>query len=68
MNPGEVLFAFRLKDWKMRPSNSEEYNHNFTPLIRSQQNPDLVVQFYKLALNMYTASPRDNGEAFGFGA
>ncbi len=68
MNPGEVLFALRLKDWKMRPSNSEEYNHNFTPLVRSQQNADLVVQFYKLALNMYTVSPRDNGEAYGFGA
>ena len=68
MNPGEVLFALRLKDWKLRPSNSEEYNFNFTPLIRSQQNPDLVVQWLKHCINIYTASPRDNGEAFGFGA
>lgn len=68
MNPGEVLFALRLKDWKIRPSNSEEYNFNFTPLIRTQQNPDLVVQWLKHCVNTYTPSPRDNGEAFGFGA
>jgi hypothetical protein len=67
INPGEILFALRMKDWKLRPTNDPEYNHNFTPLIRSQQNADLVVAFYKAATNWYTPSPRDNGEALGFG-
>ncbi len=67
INPGEILFAFRLADWKMRDSQSEEYNFNFTPLIRSQQNPDLVVQWLKLATNSYTPSPRDNGQSLGIG-
>lgn len=65
INPAEILFAFRLQDWKLRPTNDPEYNHSFTPLIRSQQNPDLVVAFYKAALNIYTPSPRDNGQALG---
>lgn len=68
INPGEILFALRLKDHKMRPSSSDEYNYNFTPLIRSQQNPDLIVQWLKHSTNMYTVSPRDNGQALGFGA
>ncbi len=67
INPGEILFALRLKDWKLRPSASKEYNYNFTELIRSQQNPDLVVQWLKHSTNMYTPSPRDNGQALGFG-
>lgn len=64
---GEPFFWLRLQDWKLRPSNDPEYNHNFTPLIRSQTNPDLVVAFYKAALNMYTTSPRDNEQILGFG-
>ena len=67
IQPGEILWAFRLQDWKMRDSQSEEYNFNFTPLIRSQQNPDLVVQWLKLATNSYTPSPRDNGQSLGIG-
>lgn len=65
INPGEPLFALRMKDWQLRPTSDPEYNHNFTPLIRSQQNPDLVVAWYKAALNWYTPSPRDNGQAIG---
>ncbi len=65
--PGEVFFWFRIKGWKLRPSNDPEYNHNFTPPIRSQNNPDLVVMFYKVALNMYTPQPRDNWQCFGIG-
>jgi hypothetical protein len=67
INPGEIFFWFRLKGWKIRPSNDPEYNHNFTPPIRSQSNPDLVVIFYKLAINIYTPSSRDNGQTFGIG-
>lgn len=66
-NPGEPFFWFRLQDWKMRPSDDPEYNHNFTPLIRTQTNPDLVVAFYKCALNVYSPSPRDNSQVVGFG-
>ena len=66
INPGEILFALRMQDWKFRPTNAPEYNHFFTPPIRSQQNADLIVQFYKLALNWYTPSPRDNGQSLGF--
>jgi hypothetical protein len=66
-NPGEVFFWFRVKGWKVRPSADPEYNHNFTPPIRSQNNPDLVVMFYKVAMNMYTPSPRDNWQCFGIG-
>lgn len=66
-HPGEPFFWFRLKDWKMRPATSEEYNHNFTPPIRTQTNPDLIVMFLKDALNVYTTSPRDNAQVVGFG-
>lgn len=66
-SPGEPFFWFRLQDWKLRPSDDPEYNHNFTPLIRTQTNPDLVVAFYKAALNCYTTSPRDNMQIVGFG-
>lgn len=67
INPGEPFFWARLQDWKMRPTNSPEYNHNFTPPIRTQTNPDLIVMFYKIALNTYTPSPRDNTQIVGFG-
>lgn len=67
VTPGEVFFWLRLKDWKFRPSSDPEYDHNFTPPIRSQNNPDLVVMFYKIALNLYTPSPRDNEQIFGIG-
>lgn len=67
IQPGEVFFWYRLKGWKVRPSEDPEYNHNFTPPIRSQNNPDLVVMFYKIAINMYTTSPRDNEQIFGIG-
>lgn len=67
VTPGEVFFWFRLAGWKIRPSNDPEYNHNFTPPIRSQTNPDLVVMFYKVALNVYTPTPRDNWQLFGIG-
>lgn len=67
VTPGEVFFWFRLKGWKIRPSTDPEYNHNFTPPIRSQNNADLVVQFYKVALNIYTPQPRDNWQCFGIG-
>lgn len=65
INPGEPLFALRLKDWKIRPTTDPEYSQNFTPLIRSQQNPDLVVAWLKNAVNWYTDSPRDNSQAVG---
>lgn len=68
INPGEPFFWLRLQDWKLRPTNSPEYNHNFTPPIRTQTNPDLIVMFYKNALNMYTPSPRDNTQIVGFGS
>ncbi len=67
INPGEVFFWFRLKGWKIRPSADPEYNHNFTPPIRSQNNPDLVVMFYKIAVNLYTPSTRDNVQVLGCG-
>jgi hypothetical protein len=67
VTPGEVFFWFRLKGWKIRPSSDPEYNHNFTPPIRSQSNPDLVVMFYKVAMNTYTPSPRDNWQSLGIG-
>ena len=65
--PGEVFFWFRVKGWKIRPAEDPEYNHNFTPPIRSQNNADLVVMFYKFAMNMYTTQPRDNWQCFGIG-
>lgn len=67
INPGEPMFLCRLQDWKIRPTQDPEYNQNFTPLIRTQTNPDLVVAFLKSALNTYTPSPRDNQEILGFG-
>jgi len=67
INPGEPFFWLRLQDWKIRPTDNEEYNHNFTPLIRTQSNRDLVVTFYKNALNVYTPSPRDNVQIVGIG-
>ena len=67
IQPGEIFFWFRIKDWKLRPSPDPEYDHNFTPPIRSQTNPDLVVMFYKNALNVYSPSPRDNVEVLGCG-
>lgn len=66
-HPGEPIFCLRMKDWKIRPSNSPEYNHNFTPPIRTQNNPDLIVMFYKCATNYYTTSPRDNWQIVGVG-
>ena len=68
INPGEPFFWFRLQDWKLRPAASAEYNHNFTPPIRTQTNPDLIVMFYKHGINCYTPSPRDNSQIVGFGS
>lgn len=66
--PGEPFFWMRMKDWKLRPSRSPEYNHNFTPPIRTQTNPDLIVMFYKFAWTYYTPSPRDNMQIVGIGS
>lgn len=66
-SPGEPFFWLRLQDFKLRPARSPEYNHNFTPPIRSQNNPDLVVMFYKAGLTYYTPSPRDNSQIVGIG-
>jgi len=63
--PGEPFFWLRIKGWKIRPSNDPEYNFNFTPPIRSQTNPDLIVTFLKAAINAYTTSPRDNEQIIG---
>jgi len=65
--PGEPLFLLRSQGWKLRPSADPEYNGNFTPPIRSQTNPDLVVTFLKMALNAYTTGPRDNTQFIGAG-
>lgn len=67
-SPGEPFFWLRLADWKLRPARSPEYNHNFTPPIRSQNNPDLIVMFYKAGVNYYTPSPRDNTQIVGIGS
>lgn len=67
-SPGEPFFWLRLQDWKLRPARSPEYNHNFTPPIRSQNNPDLIVMFYKAGINYYTPSPRDNTQIVGIGS
>jgi len=67
ITPGETFFWWRTKGWKVRPATDPEYNFNFTPPIRSQNNPDLVVLFFKLGINLYTTSPRDNGHAYGAG-
>lgn len=65
--PGEILFLLRVQDWKVRPTTDEEYNFNFTPPVRSQQNPDLIVMFLKVGINFYTPSPRDNKQVYGVG-
>lgn len=67
-SPGEPFYWLRLQDWKLRPARSPEYNHNFTPPIRTQNNPDLIVMFYKFALTYYTPSPRDNSMIVGIGS
>jgi hypothetical protein len=67
VTPGEIFFWLRVKGFKFRPSADPEYNFNFTPPIRSQTNPDLVVMFLKAALNIYTTSPRDNVSLVGGG-
>jgi len=64
---GEVFFWFRTRGWKVRPATDPEYNFNFTPPVRSQNNPDLIVMFFKLGINFYTVSPRDNGHMYGIG-
>lgn len=64
---GEVLFLFRLKGWKVRPITDPEYNFNFTPPIRSQNNPDLVVMFLKAGINFYSPTPRNNKQFYGIG-
>ena len=65
--PGEPFFWLRMKGWKVRPAADPEYNFNFTPPIRSQTNPDLVVLFLKTGINFYTTSPRDNWQLIGAG-
>lgn len=67
IRPGEVVFLLRAKGWKVRPAVDPEYNFNFTPPIRSQNNPDLVVMFLKAGVNFYTTAPRDNVQAYGAG-
>jgi hypothetical protein len=67
INPGEPFFWLRTKGWKVRPTNDPEYNFNFTPWIRSQTNADNVVGFFKIGINVYTLSPRDNQQIYGFG-
>jgi hypothetical protein len=66
--PGEPFFWLRLQDFKLRPARSPEYNHNFTPPIRTQNNPDLIVMFYKFAFTYYSVSPRDNAQIVGIGS
>ena len=65
--PGEILFMFRVAGWFIRPVADDEFAFNFTPPIRSQSNPDLVVMFLKAGINFYTPSCRDNVHVFGFG-
>jgi hypothetical protein len=67
INPGEILFWIRASGWKVRPTTDEEYNFNFTPPVRSQNNPDLIVMFLKAGINFYTPSPRDNMHMYGAG-
>ena len=66
--PGEPFFWLRLQDFRLRPARSPEYNHNFTPPIRTQNNPDLIVMWYKAAANYYSTSPRDNSQIVGIGS
>lgn len=67
INPGEIFFWYRMAGWKIRPTADEEYNFNFTPPVRSQNNPDLIVMFLKAGINLYTTSPRDNVHLYGAG-
>lgn len=67
LNPGEPFFWIDATSWKLRPAEDPEYNFNFTPPIRSQTNPDLVVSFLKAAINAYTVAPRNNSHLFGAG-
>ena len=67
INPGEIFFWLRTKGWKVRPTTDPEYNFNFTPWIRSQTNPDNVVGFFKVGINVYTVSSRDNAQLYGAG-
>lgn len=62
---GEIFFWYRMAGWKVRPTADEEYNFNFTPPVRAQNNPDLVVMFLKAGINIYTPSPRDNMHMYG---
>lgn len=68
LTPGEVFFWLRTAGWKVRPTTDEEYNFNFTPPVRSQNNPDLIVMFLKCGINFYATSPRDNSQIFGIGS
>ncbi len=67
IQPGEPFFWLRTKGWKVRPTNDPEYNFNFTPWIRSQTNADNVVGFFKVGINVYCVSPRDNAQIYGAG-
>lgn len=67
VTPGEIFFWLRIKGFKFRPSADPEYNFNFTPPIRSQTNPDLIVMFLKAGVNLYSTSPRDNVQLVGGG-
>lgn len=68
ITPGEVFFWIRAAGWKVRPAVDDEYNFNFTPPVRSQNNPDLIVMFLKCGINFYTVSPRDNAQIYGIGS
>lgn len=67
INPAEIIFFFRMAGWKVRPTEDEEYNFNFTPPVRSQTNADLIVMFLKAGINFYSPSPRDNVHGYGAG-
>lgn len=67
IQPGEILFMFRVAGWRIRPVADEEFAFNFTPPIRTPTNPDLVVMFLKAGINFVCPSPRDNVHSFGFG-
>ena len=67
IKPGEPCLLLRLQDWKLRFVDNSEYGQAFTPEIRTQTNPDLIVRFYKCGVNQYTPSPRDNALIVGFG-
>jgi len=67
ITPGEVFFWLRTDTWKVRPSDDPDYNFGLTPPIYSQTNPDLIVSFLNLGINIYTLSPRDNYQVYGGG-